>query len=96
MSELMLRWEKDPDPVDESDQLGFSGHVPVGHVKRSGSGRWRWEIVSLPGDNGYRDERKGWCIDEDGAKEMVKIRWLNWMNAAKLVPLTTGDSHDND
>ena len=81
-----LTWEKDPDPVDDLDQVGFAGHVPVGHVKRSGSGRWRWEIVALPGDNGFRDERRGWLNDEDAAKEMVAIRWSNWLRAAGLAP----------
>ncbi|MER9652499.1 hypothetical protein NKJ26_03140 [Mesorhizobium sp. M0152] len=77
-----LRWEPDPDPVTDGDLLAFAGDVPVGGVKRSGSGRYRWEIVSLPGNPPLRDHRAGWLETEADAKAKVQELWDDWSRRA--------------
>lgn len=73
-----LRWESDPDPVSPIDLIAFAGEVPVGGVKQSGSGRFRWEIVQLPGNSLNRDDRHGWLQTEAEAKAKVQAEWNVW------------------
>ncbi|HTV69277.1 MAG TPA: hypothetical protein VMF90_12140 [Rhizobiaceae bacterium] len=80
-----LAWAIDADWPDlERAQIATSGAVQVGNVRRSGSGRWRWEIASLPGDGGFRDDRNGWRDSEDEAKSAVEAKWAAWVAKTAL------------
>jgi len=90
---MSLIWQSAEDPVNDTEQDALSGSCRIGSVLQSGSGRWRWEIVALPGAGGFRDDRSGWCDSEQGAKQMVSSGWAIWLRKASL---TNGDSHGND
>jgi hypothetical protein len=52
----------------------------------SRSGRWRWEIVNLPGPPRSRDDTRGWATDEESAKYMVEQIWAQWLKDSLLMP----------
>lgn len=82
-----LRWEDDPNPISERvDIIAFSASVAVGGVRESNSGRFRWEIVTLPGHAVSRDERSGWFDTLDAAKTEVQKHWGAWLQRAALHP----------
>ncbi|UVK46775.1 hypothetical protein BPNPMPFG_002483 [Mesorhizobium sp. AR07] len=79
---MSLRWENDPDPISPIDLIAFAGEVPVGGVRQSGSGRFRWEIVQLPGNPYRRGDHAGWVQTQAHAKAMVQLHWDDWLRRA--------------
>lgn len=85
MKELV--WERDPDGVDDTWQVAKSGNVIIGSVRRSDTtGKWWWEMVSLPGrDNTLLDRRGRSETGEIEAKKIVSSSWSQWVREAGLL-----------
>ncbi|QIV65873.1 hypothetical protein Cp1R7AA1_048 [Mesorhizobium phage Cp1R7A-A1] len=83
-----MNWVHDPeeetDTSDGTAQVCKSGSVTIGSVLKSGSGRWRWEIVMLPGLSGYRNDLRGWKETEPEAKAAVEDMFSAWCEKAGL------------
>lgn len=84
MSDL-LNWVEDPEEADMPEReakIAKSGEVTIGTLLRSASGRYRWEIVALPGLTTFRDDRRGWEDSEASAKARVQDMWNSWLELA--------------
>ena len=85
-SKPAIEWKADASDWPElADALiATTGSIQIGHVTASGSGRWRWEIASMPGMSSYRDDRAGWKETEEEAKKTVEKKWSDWLEMAGL------------
>ncbi|RUW56841.1 hypothetical protein [Mesorhizobium sp. M8A.F.Ca.ET.021.01.1.1] len=79
-----MKWIPDPEEDDETTQLCMSGDVAIGNVLKSGSGRWRWAIVPLPGMDNHREALRGWMDSEYLAKVSVERLFTAWCEKAGL------------
>lgn len=69
---------------DDGEEIASSGKIEIGLIRQSASGRWRWEIISLPGLFRFRDEAHGWEDDKLDAKLKVHELWNRWLYRAGL------------
>lgn len=84
---MTVSWIPDPDEMmspEQASQLCMSGKVIIGNVRRSRSGRFRWEFVILPGLSYVSADFHGWIESEAEAKRTVEEMWSAWLDKAGL------------
>jgi hypothetical protein len=92
---MTTKWVADEeDSVEPGDgnQNFVSGAAQFGNVRQSRSGRWRWEIIQLPGKSSWREDLRGYAETEFSAKQTVEILFSEWLRIAELEPIELADA----